>query len=255
MGYRLHCFDQTSQCLKDEVYNLDYNYATKWVEARATRRNDVATIALFLFEEIKMRFGHPLKLVSNRGIHFLNNVIRSITNSYLIKHWKTTPYNSKVNGLIEQANGILGKILNKMASTHKTNWDQKLASIVHAYNTLEKSTTDRSPFFLVFGQAALLKIEMEVETFKVIASRRGDWITNAEIWLLAIEDLEEARRDTLQRTITIQGKRKLQYDVKLPKDHGIEGGYVLLYDICYEEFWGKLHTRWMEPYKVLKNLF
>jgi hypothetical protein len=54
---------------------LATDYATKWVEARATRKNDAKTSALFFFEEIMMRFGHPLELVSDRGTHFLNDVI------------------------------------------------------------------------------------------------------------------------------------------------------------------------------------
>jgi hypothetical protein len=33
-----------------------------------------------------MRFGHPLKLVSDRGTHFLNDVIVDLTTKYLIKH-------------------------------------------------------------------------------------------------------------------------------------------------------------------------
>jgi hypothetical protein len=46
---------------------LATDYATKWVEARATRKNDAQTSASFLFEEVMMRFGHPLELVSDRG--------------------------------------------------------------------------------------------------------------------------------------------------------------------------------------------
>ena len=98
-----------------------------------------------------MRFGYPLDIVSDRGKHFLNDVVSDITSRYLIKHWKTTPYNPKANGLTERANGIVGNILNKMVSAHKTNWDLKLPSTIHAYNTSEKKTTSKSPFFLVFG--------------------------------------------------------------------------------------------------------
>ena len=49
----------------------------------------------------------------------------------------------------------------------------------------------------------------------------------------------------------VQTKRKDEFDAKLPKDHGIQtGGMVLLYDNRYEYFSGKLHTRWMGPYRV-----
>ena len=77
------------------------DYATKWVEARPTRKKDAATAAVFLFEEIMMRFGHPLEIVSDRGMHFLNDIICDITTKYLIKHRKMTLYNPKANGLIE----------------------------------------------------------------------------------------------------------------------------------------------------------
>ena len=128
-----------AQRRRDIILAIDY--ATKWVEVQATVKNDALTAASDLFEENMIRCGHPLELVSDRGKHFLNDVIINMTIQYMIKHWKTTLYNPKANGLTEKANGIVGKILNKMVSAHKTDWDQKLPSIVHAYNTSKKKTT------------------------------------------------------------------------------------------------------------------
>ena len=64
----------------------------------------------------------------------------NITTKYLISHCKTTSYNPKANGLMDQANGLIGKVLNKMVVVYKTDWDLKLPLAVHAYNTLEKQT-------------------------------------------------------------------------------------------------------------------
>jgi hypothetical protein len=223
---------------------LATDYATKWVEARATRKNDAQTSALFLFEEIMMRFGHPLELVSDRGTHFLNDLIVDLTTRYLIKHRKTTPYNPKANGLTERANRIVGKILNKMVSVHKTDWDWKLPSAVHAYNTTEKSTTGQSPYFLVFGQTAIPGTKLEVETFLVLAARNGDRTEGILPRLISIENLEETWITVLERTAQVQMRRKEDYDRKIPTDHGIrEQGLVLLYDNRYKKFPGKLHTR------------
>ena len=86
------------------------------------------------------------------------------------------PYNPKANGLTQRANEIVGKILNKMVSSHKMDWDLKLPSAIHAYNTLEKITTSKNPYFLVFGQTAVHGIEMEVETYRIIAARTGNRI-------------------------------------------------------------------------------
>ena len=236
---------------KKKYIILATDYATKWVEVRSTCKNDALATASFLFEDILMRFGYPLELVSDRRKHFLNDVISDITDRYLIKHQKTTPYNPKANGLTKRANGIIGNVLNKMVFAHKTDWDLKLPSAVHAYNTSEKKTTRRNPFFLVFGQEAIHGIELEVEWHLIMASRIGTRIDDPETRLIAIEDLEEACGDAVERTRLIQAKRKVEFDRKLPKDHRIkEGGLILLYDNRYKDFPGKLHTRWMGPYKV-----
>ena len=204
-----------------------------------------------MFEEIMMRFGHPLEIVSDRGTHFLNDVICDIITKYLINHRKTTPYNPKANGLTERANGIIGKVLNKLVAAHKTDWDLKLSSAVHAYNTSEKRTTGINPYFLVFGQVAMHRIELDIETHRIIAARTGNRIEELNARLIAIEDLEEARNEALEQAVEVQTKRKEEFNSKLPNDHGITPrGLVLLYDNRHKQFPGKHHTRWMGPYKV-----
>jgi hypothetical protein len=45
------------------------DYATKWVEAKALRTSIVVVIDIFLYEYIMTRFGFPLTIVTNQGIH------------------------------------------------------------------------------------------------------------------------------------------------------------------------------------------
>ena len=148
-----------------------------------------------------MRFGHPLEIVSDRGTHFLNDVICDITTKYLISHHKTTSYNPKANGLTKRANGIIGKVLNKMMAVHKTDWNLKLSSAVHTYNTLEKQTTRKNSYFLVFGQVAVHGIELDIETHRIMAVWTGNRILAMNARLVAIEDLEKIRSKALERTI------------------------------------------------------
>jgi transposase InsO family protein len=232
---------------------LATDYATRWVEARATKRNDAITAATFLFEQILMRFGYPLELVSDRGTHFLNETMEHVTEIYNIKHRKTTPYNPKANGLTERANGIVEGILNKVVSAHKIDWDRKLPSAVFAYNTTWKKTTGRTPYFLVYGTDVLQEIEMEVETYRVIAQAEGDRTEDLGDRLSQLDQLEEYRRDSLEMLIATQNRRKEDFDRKLPRENGIrEGKLVLLYDNRHINFPGKLQTRWMGPYRVMQ---
>jgi hypothetical protein len=238
---------------KQRYIILATDYATRWVEARASIRNDAHTSASFLFERIIIRFGCPLELISDRGTHFLNEVISNLTTRYDIKHRKTTPYNPKANGLTERVNKIVGNILTKVVSAHKTDWDEKLYSAVYAYNTSHKITTGRSPYFLVFGQDVLQNIETKIETLRVIVFRNGEGVESLDNRLEEIEALEEARGEALQRTQKVQEKRKAAFDKKIPAENRItKDKIVLLYDSRYRNFPSKLHTRWMGPFVVDK---
>lgn len=135
---------------------LATDYATKWVAMRAIVKNDVVTTTSFFFKEIMMRFGHPLELVSDQKILFLNDMIFNITSRYFNKHWKTTLYNPKANGLTKRANGIVQILLNKMVFVHKTHYDRKLSSAIHAYNTSKKRITGKNLFFLYLGKGLFM---------------------------------------------------------------------------------------------------
>jgi hypothetical protein len=52
------------------------DYATKWVEAKTFRTNITIVIARFMYEYILTRFGCPLTIVTDQGIHFIKNIIK-----------------------------------------------------------------------------------------------------------------------------------------------------------------------------------
>jgi hypothetical protein len=56
------------------------NYATKWVEAKALKTNITIIIVEFLCEYILTKFGCPMTIITNRGVHLINDTIK-----YLIK--------------------------------------------------------------------------------------------------------------------------------------------------------------------------
>ena len=108
-----------------------------------------------------------------------------------------------------------------MVSAHKTDWDRKLPSAIHAYNTSTKSTSGQTPYYMVFGQEAMHGIELNLDSHWVMAARLGARVEDQEMRMLAIEDLEEGRATALDRNRWIQDKRKETFDNRLPGDHGI----------------------------------
>jgi hypothetical protein len=60
------------------------NYATKWVEIRALITNIVIITTNFLYECILTKFGCPLTIVTNQGVHFNNDGIKYLTYHFLL---------------------------------------------------------------------------------------------------------------------------------------------------------------------------
>lgn len=85
-------------------------------------------------------------MVSDRGIHFINSILKALTAKYEIKYWKTTPYHPRANRQTEKINGILCKILTKTVSRAETDWDTKLFAALWTYCTMYKVTTNATPF-------------------------------------------------------------------------------------------------------------
>jgi hypothetical protein len=147
-------------------------YVTKWAEALATKTGNAKTVAKFLYENIIIRFGCPKELVSNRGTHFLNSTIKQLTTKYLIKHRKSTPYHLRANGQTEKTNGILCKIITKTVQGSNTDWNARLLDALWAYRCAYKVTTKHTPFQLVYGQEAILPIEIELPSLRIALEER-----------------------------------------------------------------------------------
>jgi hypothetical protein len=68
------------------------NYATKWVETKALVTNIAIVTFRFLYEYILTRFGCPLTIVIDQGIHFINDTIKYLIKQFMLKHISSTTY-------------------------------------------------------------------------------------------------------------------------------------------------------------------
>ena len=223
-------------------------YLTKWAEAKAVKADTAEHAATFMYENIISRFGVPKILVSDRGTHFLNSLIREMTDKFKIDHRKTTPYHPQTNGQTEQVNGILVSILRKMVLDSKRDWNTKLMAALWAYRTTYKVTTHATLFSLVYGLEATLPIEYEVESLRVAIDSRLTGKQSLRNRLTDLEELDEHRRTAVQYIKAIQRRKKIIFDKRHKKRTFQPGMMVMIQDARKLEFSGKFDAVWLGPY-------
>lgn len=97
------------------------DYLTKWAKAKAVKVANAVTTAVFFHENVIVQFKVPKVLISDRGTHFLNELIEAMTEGYGIEHRKTIAYHPQTNGLAERVNQTVVRILRKTINDNE--WD------------------------------------------------------------------------------------------------------------------------------------
>jgi hypothetical protein len=143
------------------IFLFAIDYVTKWVEVRALRTNIVTIITNKLYECILTRFKCPLTIITDQGVHFINDAIEYLTDHFLLKHVSFTTYYPKGDGQVESSNKVFGTLLTKLVGENRTNWDEHLYTMLFSYTTIYKITW-YTPYRLVYGLHELMPIEYMV---------------------------------------------------------------------------------------------
>ena len=120
-----------------------------------------------------------------------------------------------------------------------------------AYRTSFKVSTQFTPFHLVYGQEALLPIEVEIPSYKLSLKSGLEPEERWEQRLLDLHKLEATREEAMNHYINQAEKRREKFN-ELLKDKDLkEGELVLRYDSRLDHRKDKkfLH-RWEGPFVI-----
>ena len=157
-----------------EYIIVGVNYMTRWAEASPTSRITAKDVAKFVFDNICCRFGTPLEIILDRGPRFREDLVKELMAEFGIKQRHSSPYYPQCNGLVEKVNGMICKIITKHVGEKAQTWDKHLNAVLWTYRTSFKASLGYTPFHLVYDQEAILPIEVELSSLRVLVKRNGN---------------------------------------------------------------------------------
>ena len=102
-----------------------------------------------------LQYGAPRVLLTDQGSNFTSKLLKSVNEYWGVKQSFTTPYHPQCDGMVERFNRTLATMISTIIEQSRRNWDDLLPYVLFAYRTAAHSSTNETPFYLMFGRDAL----------------------------------------------------------------------------------------------------
>ncbi|XP_020245255.1 uncharacterized protein LOC109823389 [Asparagus officinalis] len=102
------------------------DYFSKWAEAILLSEVKTSNVIKFLKHHIVYRYDVPRHIIHDNGPQFVSQAFTRFCDKFRIKNLASTAYNPVANGKVEAFNKTIVRILTKVVSTNKRDWNEKL---------------------------------------------------------------------------------------------------------------------------------
>ncbi|XP_042377669.1 uncharacterized protein LOC121970764, partial [Zingiber officinale] len=130
--------------------------------------DDATHMADLFFKEVVRLHGMPRSIVSDRDTKFLSHFWRTLWNKLGTKLLFSTTCHPQTDGQTEVVNRTLSTLLRAIIKKNIKSWEECLPHVEFAYNRAVHSTTQFSPFEIVYGFNPLTPLDL--------LPLPGDWV-------------------------------------------------------------------------------
>ena len=140
------------------------DHFTRYTLAVVTKDQTAKTIAKVLYERFITVFGVPAKLLSDWGANFTLVLVEKLCAVFGIQKCQTTAYHPQCNGQVKHFYQMLFRMIGKLVSDKKVQWEQHLPELLQVYNSTRSVVTHYSPHYLMFGRHPCLPVDFYFST-------------------------------------------------------------------------------------------
>lgn len=222
-GFRPHWTHQSSFSRKHlgPCRNACY---TKWVEAITLKRVTGPAVANFNRDNIFRQFGVPKRILSDNDTPFINSYIREPCEEYRVGHVKSTPYYPQWNGQAEATDKTLLKTLSWTVYDEPKGWTDFIPLVLWAYRTSRWTSTQATPFSLVYGAEVVVSVEIVVPSGRLALASK---VTNPQEGIHDVEGRRRKRKMVEDRWSTYQRRISRPYNRRVTSKPLKVGNLVL----------------------------
>jgi transposase InsO family protein len=198
-------------------------------------------VARILVKQFILKMGVPLSILTDQGKNFCSKLIASVCELLQIKKLRTSPYMASANGRCEIVHKTVKKMLSFEVNEKQDNWTEILDYIVCAYNSRRHSSTQMSPYEVVYGRKMSSPFEL-ASARKYVSNEHVQELSRKlqRIWATVKNNNHEAFLQQAKQ----HDKRAKHHDIKV-------GDMVYLRKVVIKQGLNKkLSVNWIGPYRV-----
>src|SRR5678816_18677 len=199
---------------------------TKFVEAIPMVNQEATSVARALVENVIVRYGAPLEILTDQGKNFDGNLFRELCRLLDIDKVRTSSYHPSCNGLIERFHRTMNSMLGKVISSHQRDWDEVLPYVLSAYRASQHEVTGFSPNYLMFGRETRAPIDLVYGRPPEEERSAVTYSAYVEEYAARLEDAYQLVREQLRVSAE---RRKRRYDLRVRPARFAPGDRVWYY--------------------------
>ncbi|XP_020249346.1 uncharacterized protein LOC109826741 [Asparagus officinalis] len=124
------------------------DYFSKWAKTIPLKEVKISDMVKFIKHHIIYMYDIPRRIIHDNRPQFVSLAFTQFCDKFRIRNLASTAYNPAANGQTEAFNKTIVKILTKVVSTNKRDWNEKLGQSLWAYCTMVRTPTGATPYSL-----------------------------------------------------------------------------------------------------------